>query len=637
MAESSLLDVESFLEPIRPDSPAGDYLRWEDDEYAALEAAREEEEDARSQDIYKRDRKKADWDRVIEVGAKLLRKKTKDLMVAAWIADALARKRGLAGIRDGFRLVAALQDAFWTTAHPESGDLELREGVYDFLDDPKRFPLLIRNTNLTDVRGMARYSFLQFLESRDIENKLRKDPQKADELLASYTADGKIRAEAFDNAVVGTDESYYASVIASLEECRAALDQLAESNCRLDHFGKKGRKLNTTAEALEEVTKQARLLLKKKQAEAPTEETPTVEESTSEESEESAEADAGWVDTATSEESPDEAPTAPVKPRARPSRPAPGGKISDADTARARIAEAAAFLREADATDPTSYVVVRALRLGELYQKPEPLVPSSLPRPDGEAREELFRLASEANWPELLAGAERALEQPENAAWLDVHRYALRALTELGREAPARAAAAILRAALSDYPDWPTTGLRDGTAAANPETRAWLGETFPAAPAPAAPTTPAYIPPPSAPEPARDSDDGAPEHPRDPWDLAQELARNGEHQQALALITRAVRDARTGRERFLRGLNQAELCLMIGRQAIASPLLESLARQVDELHLDQWEDPALCARVLGAFYRCLRGQSDSRAEAVYRRLCQLDIAQAMSLDETMKP
>ena len=68
---------------------------------------------------------------------------------------------------------------------------------------------------------------------------------------------------------------------------------------------------------------------------------------------------------------------------------------------------------------------------------------------------------------------------------------------------------------------------------------------------------------------------------------------------------------------------------MMGRPGVALPLLEGLARQIDELRLDRWEDPALCARVVASLYRCLRGKDDERARAIYERLCQLDIGQAL--------
>jgi type VI secretion system protein ImpA len=96
--------------------------------------------------------------------------------------------------------------------------------------------------------------------------------------------------------------------------------------------------------------------------------------------------------------------------------------------------------------------------------------------------------------------------------------------------------------------------------------------------------------------------------------------------------------AATGRDRFLRKLQLAELCLMANHHRVALPLSEDLARQVDEYRLEQWEDEQLSARVWGALYRCLRASaadtgSPERLQQAFTRLCRLDINQAMMLGD----
>src|SRR6185312_4657600 len=132
MSQPAVLELDEFLSPIAPDDPVGDYLRWED-AYADLEESRRADEDAGDDDVWKRQRKTADWDAILKLGTKLLRGQTKDLQIAAWVAEALAHRHGLVGVRDGLKLVAALQEAFWEDIHPARGDFELREGVYEFL------------------------------------------------------------------------------------------------------------------------------------------------------------------------------------------------------------------------------------------------------------------------------------------------------------------------------------------------------------------------------------------------------------------------------------------------------------------------------------------------------------------------
>ena len=95
MATPTVLDVEPLLVPIAGDNPSGRNLFYEP-QYDELREARRVEDDTLQGD-WKRKAKPADWDRVIELGSNLLKRLTKDLQIAAWMTEALARKRGLAG------------------------------------------------------------------------------------------------------------------------------------------------------------------------------------------------------------------------------------------------------------------------------------------------------------------------------------------------------------------------------------------------------------------------------------------------------------------------------------------------------------------------------------------------------------
>jgi type VI secretion system protein ImpA len=117
--------------------------------------------------------------------------------------------------------------------------------------------------------------------------------------------------------------------------------------------------------------------------------------------------------------------------------------------------------------------------------------------------------------------------------------------------------------------------------------------------------------------------------------VALDMVRAGQTPAAIELVRRAMSTASTGRDRFHRKLQLAELCLMANRHHVALPLSEDLARQVDEFRLEEWESEQLCARVWAAFYRCLRGGppgngAAERLQQVFARLCRLDVNQAMT-------
>jgi type VI secretion system protein ImpA len=116
-------------------------------------------------------------------------------------------------------------------------------------------------------------------------------------------------------------------------------------------------------------------------------------------------------------------------------------------------------------------------------------------------------------------------------------------------------------------------------------------------------------------------------------EAARDLADAGRIDAAIDLLDRARQSARCRRDRFLRQLELVEICLHGDLAGVARPLLDELAAELDARKLDEWEDPALCARVLGAWLVCLRSsQSDEDAgqiPGIFERLCRLDPRSAL--------
>jgi type VI secretion system protein ImpA len=619
MVTPPLLDLDSFLVPISGDHPSGQNLTYEP-EYDALREARRSEDDT-LQGAWQRNAKTAQWDRVIELGTNLIRRRSKDLQIAAWITEALTKLHGFAGLRDGLRLLHALQQTFWDSCFPaiEDGDLEARQAPYLFLNASRTLPLSIRTIPLTAGFNGQDYSYVRWQESRDVDNTGLKNP----ELMAALVAEGKITGEEFDKAVAQTPRSFYEALVADLNESIAAFKELDQANDA--RFGRDAPALGEIRKALEDCRSRLEPILAAKRAAEPDREAEApVEEAV----------DQGGAEepTETSPETP-----APVR-RPAAARRGTAGPITSVADAIERIRDAAAYLRAHDPSQPVAYLVARALRMGELHALGQPLDSSQCEAPSRETRQRLKRLAAEGDWSTLLEQAEQAISGPEGSAWLDADRYALAAMTsasDADRTAAAAACRSLLRALLHDFPALPQGELNDGTPAANAETRGWItSEILPTLtiPEPAACQTP-LIDVPAAPEGGTDTDETSDATP-DAWDEAQALIRGGRVADALQLVRRAMNTATTGRQRFYRKLQLAELCLMVNNHRLALPLSEDLARQVDEFHLEQWEDEAWSARVWATLYRCLRhaGAANGNAErlqSVFTRLCRLDINQAL--------
>ena len=99
----AVLDFERLLAPIAADQPCGESLRWEPvwDEVNQLRKSRKDPLDPSADH-------EPEWGKVVSMSTDLLASRTKDLLVAGWLTEALLRERGFAGLRDGFRLIRQL-------------------------------------------------------------------------------------------------------------------------------------------------------------------------------------------------------------------------------------------------------------------------------------------------------------------------------------------------------------------------------------------------------------------------------------------------------------------------------------------------------------------------------------------------
>jgi type VI secretion system protein ImpA len=290
---------------------------------------------------------------------------------------------------------------------------------------------------------------------------------------------------------------------------------------------------------------------------------------------------------------------------------------SDAD---ARIASAAQFLRTEQPTDPSSYLLLRGYRWGELRGQGGQIDPKLLLAPPTELRSRLRMLLLDCQWAGLLESAEQVMATPYGRGWLDLQRYVVAACGGLGSEydAVAHAIQQALQALLSDLPELVSSTLMDDTPTANGETQAWLRDIG-----------------------ALGDGGGSTEEPvvkrrsagRGPYERALERVKAGQPDQAIELLIRQASQEACVRDRFLRRAQAASIMVDSAREAVALPILEELLREIEKHTLEEWEAGETVAQPLGLLYRCLQRTdgSTSTMEDLYLRICRLDPLQAMNL------
>ncbi|NZA28505.1 type VI secretion system protein TssA [Luteimonas sp. SJ-92] len=123
-----MLELEDLLAPISEDLPTGEDLSFSP-EFDAIQEARRADDPTLEQGEWVTDIKYADWTAASKMCAELLQRRTKDLRLSAWLAEANAQVHGFPGLTIGFRLVAGLCDRYWDEVHPQAADGDYEERI----------------------------------------------------------------------------------------------------------------------------------------------------------------------------------------------------------------------------------------------------------------------------------------------------------------------------------------------------------------------------------------------------------------------------------------------------------------------------------------------------------------------------
>lgn len=584
---------DELLTPIPGDNPGGADMRY-DPIFDKIKEARREDEDIPQGD-WQTTLKTADWPLVIKLSKDVLATKTKDLQLAAWLTEALLKREGFAGLRDGLDLLAGLIDQYWDTLHPEidEGDAEMRAAPLEWVS--VKFDIPIRQVPI-DKAGLG---LLQHKESRLIptEQQAGESEEKA-AARATAIAEGKTTPESVEAAFTATPKAWFRALVADVQasiDSVAALDEIATAK-----FADVAPNFSRMKDALDEVLRAANQQLKRKLEIDP-------------DPIELAPPDTGGAESTMS----------------TPAASSGSGVLSaepvSTDDAASRIVGAARYLRRANPSNPAPYLMLRGFRWGELRAS-RTVDPKLLEAPPTSVRTALKSLLLDERWNDLLEAAEGVMGTPQGRGWIDLQRYAVTACESLGSDYDAVASAmrGALRSLLTDLPRLLEMTLMDDTPTANAETRAWLRDIIRS-------------------EPSAGGDDAAgaalddiEPRPRDPIALANAEVRAGRADRAIQLLMRESSHEKTRRARFLLQSTLARIMVDAGHHPVAMPILEELIQDIEAHKLEEWEVGEIVAAPMSLLYMCLKaldGDAET-AQSLYLRICRLDPIQAIGFTQS---
>jgi type VI secretion system protein ImpA len=606
---------DDLLNPIPGDNPSGANLRYER-VYDQIKEARTEEDESIPAGAWARTAKRADFNQVIKLAGEALASKSKDLQLAAWLMEAHVKKEGIGLIQPCLKLFQDLQNQFWDTLYPviEDGDVGLRAVPIEWAAN--RISAVLREAPITRD-GLNYY---QYKDSRSIGYEA--DAQYNDAKTAQRNqaiADGKPTAEDFDKSFNSTPKAWYVQMSESFSSSLETMEELqifCEEKYRDDAPG-----FSKLRAALEEVGQVANSLLNEKRKTEP--DVVAAEAEAEPEPEPEAEPEAAV-----------EAAEAAPKVKAKAGKSLSAEPV-DKEDAIARIQACARFFLSDSAASPVAYLLQTSLRLGEMREQGSWAAYDFLVPPATEIRQNLKKLSAESNWGELLNAAVAAAGEPCGRAWLDVHRYIWKASSECGYAGIATTVITTLQSLLKDLPEVTGWTLSDDTPTANPETLKWLEEmVIPKPPEP----VPVEAAPEPEPEPAvysrhdRAAHEAEENAPPDVLDVARDLMTRGQFPQAIQLLMRDAAQQSSGRGRFQRRLQMAQLCVNAGQGKVAYPVLEELVKEIDQRQLEEWEATEMISPPFALLLRCLgKNGDDTLRENVFARLCRIDPVAAMDV------
>ncbi|MEZ4371009.1 MAG: type VI secretion system protein TssA [Polyangiaceae bacterium] len=259
-----------------------------------------------------------------------------------------------------------------------------------------------------------------------------------------------------------------------------------------------------------------------------------------------------------------------------------------------------------------------------------------LPPPPPDRQADLNRLLEAGNWAGLIEAAEA--HAAAHLWWLDPMRYIATALDRLGpsgadaREVVGRETVAFVER----IPSLVNLKFNSGMDFADAATKAWLEEEqakYVGAAGPGAATSA-----------AAEEDAQLAER----FEVAKNLVKAGEVGEGLAVAIALASRGADARTRFRARLAAARLAIQGSQLAIARPILEGLAREVEQFGLEEWE-PRLAVDVFASLLICLQAVKDrpsgptppgtkaepraevARFSELFDKLCRLDPAAAMGL------
>ena len=237
MASEAILHLEKLLQPISDEKPVGDDIREDSSPtslYYSIKDARNSARAAERNNMFDSNNTEADeqWRIILEIAPDILENHAKDLEVASWYTEALIRRYGFQGLRDGFKLIHGLVDQYWDDLYPlpDEDGVETRVASLTGLNGEGAEGVLIapiRNVNLTQGNEPGPFNFWKYQQALEIEKIIDEETKNDKSAKLGFSI------EDIERAVAESTESFYINLTDDVSD---AMEIYRESSRLLDEY-----------------------------------------------------------------------------------------------------------------------------------------------------------------------------------------------------------------------------------------------------------------------------------------------------------------------------------------------------------------------------------------------------------------
>lgn len=240
MASPDIIDLNTLLSPISDESPTGNDIRLDSSpssKYQQIKSARTIARAAERKSIHDGDNNEADeqWRKIMSLAPDILANQSKDLEIATWFTEALIRRHGFQGLRDGFKLIHGLIEKFWDNLYPmpDEDGLGIRTSALGGLNGEGGEGVLIptiRKVPITEGNHPGPFSFWQYQQAVEAQRAPSEDVRARKIEKLGFSVDDIERAvnESGDDFFINQLDDI-TEAIASYRKTGQLLDQLHET------------------------------------------------------------------------------------------------------------------------------------------------------------------------------------------------------------------------------------------------------------------------------------------------------------------------------------------------------------------------------------------------------------------------